>query len=79
MKKLITSPFLTFVFFRFQSMVDIDWHISRAWVEAGVGVILRVPALFLLEAWYRTNPLKAIEVNTLDVEIIVTVVYYLGQ
>ena len=42
-----------------------------------MGVILRVPALFLLEAWFRTSPLKAIQVNTIDVEIIVTVVYYL--
>ncbi|KAK7110194.1 RING finger protein 145-like [Littorina saxatilis] len=58
-------------------MVEPQWRISRVWVEAGVGVILRVPALFLLEAWCRTNPLKAIQVNTFDVEIIVTVVYYL--
>lgn len=54
------------------------WRISREWVEAGVGVILRVPALFLLEVWFRTNPMKAIQVNTFDVEIIVKVVYYMG-
>ena len=60
-------------------MVEPQWRVSRAWVEAGVGVILRVPSLFLLEAWFRTNPLKAIQVNTVDVEIIVTVVYYLGM
>ncbi|XP_076470514.1 RING finger protein 145-like [Babylonia areolata] len=59
-------------------MVPLQWRVSRAWVEAGVGVILRVPALFLLEAWFRTDPLKAIQVNTLDVEIIVKVVYYLA-
>lgn len=55
-----------------------EWRISRASVESVVGVILRVPALFLLEAWCHTNPLKATQINTLDVEIIVTVVYYLA-
>lgn len=58
-------------------MADAHWPVSRKCVKAGVGVILRVPALFLLEAWSRTNPLKAVAANTLDVEIIVTVVYYL--
>ncbi|XP_041368773.1 RING finger protein 145-like [Gigantopelta aegis] len=52
--------------------------ISRESLVTGVGVVLRIPSVFLLEAWYRTNPLKAVQIHTRDVEIIVTVVYYMA-
>ncbi|XP_071090517.1 RING finger protein 145-like [Haliotis cracherodii] len=54
------------------------FKISREALESGVGVILRVPALFVMEVWYRTDPLKTVQVQTKDVEIIIKVVYYMA-
>ncbi len=55
------------------------FKISRKSLESIVGVILRVPALFVIEVWYRTDPLKTVQVQTKDVEIIIKVVYYMGE
>ncbi|KAK6185620.1 hypothetical protein SNE40_007814 [Patella caerulea] len=52
------------------------WKISRKTAEMGVGIILRTPALFILEVWYKTDPLKTFEVTS-DTEIIVPVIYHL--
>ncbi|GFS24192.1 RING finger protein 145-like [Elysia marginata] len=52
--------------------------ISQESVETAVSVILRVPALFLIEIWWRTNPHKVIsQLHSDDVEILVTVAYYM--
>lgn len=53
--------------------------LSQESLETVVSVILRVPALFLIEVWFRTNPHKTIQLHSDDVEIIVTVAYYLGE
>ncbi|CAG5118862.1 unnamed protein product [Candidula unifasciata] len=52
--------------------------LSQECIEAAVSVILRVPALFLIEVWFRINPHKTIQLHSDDVEIIVTVAYYLA-
>ncbi|GFN84190.1 RING finger protein 145-like [Plakobranchus ocellatus] len=52
--------------------------ISQESVETAVSIILRVPALFLIEIWWRTNPHTVIsQLHSDDVEIIVTVAYYM--
>lgn len=52
--------------------------ISQESIETAVSVILRVPALFLIEIWWRTNPHKVIsQLHSDDVEILVTVAYYM--
>lgn len=53
--------------------------LSQDCIETAVSVILRVPALFLIEVWFRTNPHTTIQLHSDDVEIIVTVAYYLGK
>ncbi len=60
--------------------------ISRETLRRGVGVILRVPSLFIVEAWYRTNP-AAMQHHYLgkdatidrNQEIMIEVVYYSGR
>lgn len=51
-------------------------RISREHVAAAVGVILRVPALFILEAWYKTDPDKLVQDTTKDMEILSIAIYY---
>ena len=53
-------------------------RISREHVAAAVGVILRVPALFILEAWYKTDPDKLVQDTTKDMEILSIAIYYSG-
>lgn len=53
--------------------------IPREHVEAVVSVILRVPSLFIIEVWYRMDPEKSAKAPTRDVEVILSVVYYLGN
>lgn len=53
--------------------------IPREYVESGVGVILRVPALFILEAWYKYDLSAAVRNTTDDVQIIAQAVYYAGK
>lgn len=52
------------------------FSIPREYVETGVSVILRVPALFILEAWYHSDPNAAVQNTTDDVKIIAYAVYY---
>lgn len=52
--------------------------ISQESLETIVSVILRVPALFLIEIWFRTNPHKTIQLHSDDVELIVTAAYYMA-
>ncbi|KAH9500092.1 hypothetical protein Btru_076584 [Bulinus truncatus] len=54
------------------------FKISHESLEKTVSVILRVPALFLIEIWFRTNPHKTIKLHSDDVEIIVTIAYYMA-
>lgn len=51
-------------------------RISREYTEAVVSVILRVPALFILEAWYKSDINNAVKDTSDDVAIIATVAYY---
>ena len=53
--------------------------ISREHVEAAVGVVLRVPALFILEAWYKTDPDKLVQDTSKDTEVLSIAVYYGGR
>ena len=53
--------------------------VSREHVEAAVGVILRVPALFILEAWYKTDPDELVQETTKDMEILSIAAYYCGM
>jgi len=52
------------------------FSIPREYIESGVGVVLRVPALFILEAWYKSDPSAAIQNTSDDVKIIAHAVYY---
>ena len=54
-------------------------RISREHVEAVVGVILRVPALFILESWYKTDPDELVQDTTKDMEILLIAAYYSGK
>ena len=54
-------------------------RIPREHVEALVGVILRVPALFILESWYKTDPDKLVKDTTKDMEILLIAAYYSGK
>jgi hypothetical protein len=50
-------------------------NIPREYAESAVSIILRVPALFILEAWYKSDPDIALQ-NTEDVVAIAYCVYY---
>ena len=63
--------------FRFDARMKVS--ISREHVEAAVGVVLRVPALFILEAWYKTDPDKLVQDTTKDTEVLSIAVYYGGR
>ncbi|RUS84263.1 hypothetical protein EGW08_007956 [Elysia chlorotica] len=53
-------------------------RISQETVETAMSIILRVPALFLIEIWWRTNPHTVVsQLHSDDVEILVTVAYYM--
>ncbi|XP_005089479.1 RING finger protein 145 [Aplysia californica] len=54
------------------------FKVSQESVETAVSVILRTPALFLIEVWFRTNPHTTIQLHSDDVETIVTVAYYMA-
>ena len=53
--------------------------VSKESLEWTVSVILRTPAIFLLEVWFRTDPHTTIQLHSDDVEIIVTIAYYMGK
>ena len=65
--------------FSFRFDVRMKVSISREHVEAAVGVVLRVPALFILEAWYKTDPDKLVQDTTKDTEVLSIAVYYGGR
>lgn len=50
--------------------------ISREHLEAVVGVILRLPSLFILELWYKTDPDELVKDTTKDMEILSIAAYY---
>jgi len=50
--------------------------VPREYIETGVGVILRVPALFILETWYKSDVNSALQNTTEDVKYITQAVYY---
>ena len=54
-------------------------RISREHVECVVGVILRVPALFILDSWYKTDPDELVKDTTKDMEILLIAAYYSGM
>lgn len=53
--------------------------VSQESLEQAISVILRTPALFLIEVWFRTDPHTTIQLHSDDAEIIVTVAYYMGK
>ena len=55
---------------------------KREYLLASVCVILRVPSLFIMEIWFRTDPEKTIESQAVDpgpTELITTGVYYSSE
>nr|XP_022345118.1 RING finger protein 145-like [Crassostrea virginica]XP_022345119.1 RING finger protein 145-like [Crassostrea virginica]XP_022345120.1 RING finger protein 145-like [Crassostrea virginica]XP_022345121.1 RING finger protein 145-like [Crassostrea virginica] len=55
------------------------FKVKREYLLASVCVILRVPSLFIMEMWFRTDPEKTIESHTVDpgpTEFVTTGVYY---
>lgn len=55
------------------------FKLKREYLLASVCVILRVPSLFIMEVWFRTDPQKAVESKAVDpghAQFITTAVYY---
>ncbi|XP_062568358.1 RING finger protein 145-like [Saccostrea cucullata] len=55
------------------------FKLKREYLLASVCVILRVPSLFIMEVWFRTDPQRAIDARSVDpghAEFITTMVYY---
>ncbi|WAR21579.1 RN145-like protein [Mya arenaria] len=52
------------------------FSIPREYVESIVSVILRVPALFILEAWYKSDPDTAVQNTPEDVRFLAQAAYY---
>lgn len=50
--------------------------IPREYAETAVSIILRVPALFILEAWYKSDPDVALQNTSEDVVAIAYCAYY---
>lgn len=57
-------------------MKVLKFNIPREYVETAVSIILRVPALFILEAWYKSDPNTALQNTSEDVVTIAYCVYY---
>jgi len=57
----------------------IKLKLKEEFLESVVCVILRVPALFIAEVWFRSDPVKASKVDSEDMEMIVYLVSYLGK
>ena len=55
------------------------YSIPREYLETAVGVILRLPALFILDSWYKADPKAAVQNATDDVQIITMAAYYFGM
>ena len=53
--------------------------IKREHLLSAVCVILRVPSLFIMEAWWRSDPNENVKAASAEKEIIVNVVYYLSM
>ena len=52
------------------------FHIPREYIETAVSIILRVPALFIFEAWYKSDPEAATQNAHQDVALISLASYY---
>ena len=62
-------------------------EISRETIAKGVGIVLRVPSLFIAEIWFRNDPQSVQQQYTNNtgrnvdpnLEIIFSVIYYAGM
>ena len=71
---------------RCENKIKMSFKIPREKIERVVGVILRVPALFIAEAWYRTDPSSMQHVDGLSKNAndrlhvgVFTILYYTGM
>ena len=58
------------------------FKVKREYLLASVCVILRVPSLFIMEMWFRTDPEKTKESQAVDpgfTELVTTVVKYSSE
>ncbi|KAL4232037.1 hypothetical protein ACF0H5_009615 [Mactra antiquata] len=51
-------------------------NIQREYIETAVSIILRLPALFVFETWYKSDPDVALKDTSEDVVLIAYFVYY---